>query len=44
MSVIVFLRDDIYQMLQFEDKNKITENNVSIVEWDRPGTLSRSAR
>lgn len=37
MSVIVFLRDDIYQMLQFEDKNKITENNVSTVEWDRLG-------
>lgn len=37
MSVIVFLRDDIYQMLQFEDKNKITENNVSMVEWDRSG-------
>jgi hypothetical protein len=37
MSVVVFLRDDIYQLLQFEDKNKITENNVSTVEWDRPG-------
>jgi hypothetical protein len=37
MSVVVFLRDDIYQMLQFEDKNKITENNVSTVQWDRPG-------
>jgi hypothetical protein len=37
MSVIVFLRDDIYEMLQFEDKNKITENNVSRVEWNRPG-------
>jgi hypothetical protein len=31
MSIVVFLRDDIYQMLQFEDKNKITENNVSVV-------------
>jgi hypothetical protein len=37
MSVVVFLRDDIYQMLQFEDKNKITETNVSTVEWDLPG-------
>jgi hypothetical protein len=35
-SAIVFLRDDIYQLLQFEDKNKITENNVSRVEWNRP--------
>jgi hypothetical protein len=30
----VFLRDDIYDMLQFEDKNKITENFVSLIEWD----------
>ncbi len=37
MSVVVFLRDDIYQMLQFERKNKITENNVSTVEWDLRG-------
>lgn len=37
MSVIVLLRDDIYEGLQFEDKNKITENNVSFVQWDRPG-------
>jgi hypothetical protein len=35
-STVVFLRDDIYQMLQFEDKNKITENNLSRVEWNRP--------
>jgi hypothetical protein len=37
-STIVFLRDDIYQLLQFEDKNKITENNVSRVEWNSPGS------
>lgn len=36
LSVIVFLRDDIYQTLQFEDKNKITENFVSRVEWNQP--------
>jgi hypothetical protein len=30
---IVFLRDDIYQDLQFEDKNKITENFATRVEW-----------
>lgn len=35
-STVVFLRDDIYHLLQFEDKNKITENNVSRVEWNRP--------
>jgi hypothetical protein len=37
LSVVVFLRDDIYELLQFEDKNKITENNMARVEWDRPG-------
>ena len=34
LSVVVFLRDDIYELLQFEDKNKITENGVVRVEWD----------
>jgi hypothetical protein len=37
LSVIVFLRDDIYQTLHFEDKNKITENHVARVEWNRMG-------
>jgi hypothetical protein len=36
MSVIVLLRDDIYQLLQFEDKNKVTENSLSRVDWNRP--------
>ena len=34
MSVIVFLRDDIYDTLRFEDKNKITETSMARVEWD----------
>ncbi len=33
LNVVVFLRDDIYQDLQFEDKNKITENYTTRVEW-----------
>ncbi|MFE0173808.1 P-loop ATPase, Sll1717 family [Streptomyces sp. NPDC059002] len=33
LNVVVFLRDDIYQDLQFEDKNKITENFSEFVEW-----------
>jgi hypothetical protein len=37
LNVIVFLRDDIYQDLQFEDKNKITENLTSRVEWKESG-------
>lgn len=36
--VAVFLRDDIYDALHFEDKNKLTENFVSLIEWDMPGT------
>lgn len=35
--MIVFLRDDIYELLQFEDKNKITENSMARVEWDKAG-------
>ncbi|MCC6409380.1 MAG: hypothetical protein IT453_19635 [Planctomycetes bacterium] len=38
LSVIVFLRDDIYQVLRFEDKNKITEARASVIEWDSPRT------
>lgn len=37
-SVVVFLRDDIYQLLRFEDKNKITENFLSRIEWDSERT------
>jgi len=35
-SVVLCLRDDIYKILQFEDKNKLTENSVSLIEWDGP--------
>lgn len=44
LNVIVFLRDDIYQDLQFEDKNKITENFATYVQWSESGgdlTLKR---
>lgn len=34
LFIVVFLRDDIYDALHFEDKNKITENFVSLIEWD----------
>lgn len=34
LSVVIFLRDDIYQLLRFEDKNKITESAVARIEWD----------
>lgn len=35
LSVVVFLRDDIYELLQFEDKNKVTENSMATVEWNQ---------
>ncbi|MFN4310828.1 MAG: P-loop ATPase, Sll1717 family [Ferrovibrio sp.] len=38
LFVAVFLRDDIYETLHFEDKNKITENFLSLIEWDTPRT------
>jgi hypothetical protein len=37
-SVLVFLRDDIYEDLIFEDKNKITENFALRIEWDTSRT------
>lgn len=37
LSVIVFLRDDIYNSLKFEDKNKLTQSSTTIIEWDIPG-------
>jgi hypothetical protein len=38
LNVMVFLRDDIYQDLQFEDKNKITENYMCRVQWEEIGS------
>jgi hypothetical protein len=37
-SVVVFLRDDIYHVLKFEDKNKVTEALSSSLEWDADGS------
>lgn len=37
MSIIVFLRNDIYDSLKFEDKNKLTRSAVSMIEWDSVG-------
>jgi hypothetical protein len=38
LFAVVFLRDDIYDCLHFEDKNKMTENYVSFIEWDTART------
>jgi hypothetical protein len=38
LFAVVFLRDDIYDSLHFEDKNKMSENFVSLIEWDTPRT------
>lgn len=43
LSVLVFLRDDIYQILSFEDKNKLSENYMSRIEWDT-GRTSRTLK
>jgi hypothetical protein len=37
LGVCVFLRDDIYNNLKFEDKNKITVGHSSYIEWDTRG-------
>ena len=38
LSILIFLRDDIYEDLIFEDKNKITETHSVRIEWDTPRT------
>ena len=38
LSILVFLRDDIYQTLRFEDKNKVTEACTTRIEWDTERT------
>lgn len=38
LFITAFLRNDIYDNLHFEDKNKITENYLSMIEWDTPRT------
>lgn len=37
LSVVVFLRDDIYQLLHFEDKNKLSDRRLSHIRWDVMG-------
>jgi len=44
LTVGVFLRDDIYDQLQFEDKNKITENFCDYVIWDQGGPRSNTLK
>ena len=43
-SVAIFLRHDIYDELHFEDKNKITENFASVIEWDAPPRTDKTLR
>ncbi len=38
ISICVFLRDDIYDVLRFEDKRKFTANCVTRIEWDSDRT------
>ena len=41
LVIAIFLRDDIYELLHFEDKNKITENSQTLIEWDTPRTINK---
>lgn len=43
LTIGIFLRDDIYAYLRFEDKNKITENHSASVYWDH-GTNHRTLK
>lgn len=38
IGVCVFLRDDIYDVLRFEDKRKLTADCVTRIEWDSERT------
>jgi len=40
INVGIFLRDDIYSILNFEDKRKITQNFACKVEWDSIGSIT----
>jgi len=34
VRIYIFLRSDIYELLDFQDKNKITDNHVEYLNWD----------
>ncbi|WP_156113587.1 P-loop ATPase, Sll1717 family [Paracoccus sanguinis] len=36
LSVVVFLRSDIFQVIKFEDRNKILESGATTLSWDVP--------
>lgn len=38
LNIVVFLRDDIYEVLNFEDKNKLTEGTLARIAWDTAGS------
>jgi len=40
IEICIFLRDDIYDVLKFEDKRKFTSNCVARIEWDTERTKS----
>lgn len=40
VNPVIFLRDDIYDSLHFEDKNKITESRLAHVRWSESGALT----
>lgn len=34
VNICIFLRDDIFSLLRYEDKRKTLQNNVTLLEWD----------
>lgn len=41
LRVFVFLRSDIFNILDFQDKNKIKDNMVEFLDWDSESTTSK---
>ncbi len=41
IRVFVFLRSDIFNILDFQDKNKIKENMVEFLDWESESTTSK---
>ena len=41
IRIFVFLRSDIFNILDFQDKNKIKDNMVVFLDWDSESTTSR---
>ena len=41
IKIFVFLRNDIFNILDYQDKNKIKDNMVEFLDWDSESTTSK---